>query len=146
MTVAVFPVYVMLSVTDIPRIVERRRKRKSDLLVAGKLNESLPCHRDTLVHTYVRSVVAAVHFVDLVRHRVDLSLSVVFIPEQLVYRYPEVIRYRRDQFEVGVTSARFPARNSLTGYAGGIGRKMKLLALEKADMSSLYVPRKGTAL
>lgn len=35
---------------------------------------------------------------------------------------------------------------SLTGYAGGIDRKAKLLTLEKADMSSLFVPRKGTAL
>ena len=35
---------------------------------------------------------------------------------------------------------------SLTGYAGGVGRKMKLLALEGADMSRLFVPKKGTAL
>ena len=35
---------------------------------------------------------------------------------------------------------------SLTGYAGGIKTKIKLLALEQADMSKLYVPRKGTAL
>ena len=38
------------------------------------------------------------------------------------------------------------ADGSLTGYAGGIDRKVKLLSLEKADMSSLYIPRKGTAL
>lgn len=34
---------------------------------------------------------------------------------------------------------------SLTGYAGGIDRKVKLLTLERADMSSLFVPKKGTA-
>lgn len=35
---------------------------------------------------------------------------------------------------------------SLTGYAGGIDRKIKLLTLEGADMSHFYVPKKGTAL
>ena len=35
---------------------------------------------------------------------------------------------------------------SLTGYAGGIGRKVKLLELEGADMSRFFVPKKGTAL
>lgn len=35
---------------------------------------------------------------------------------------------------------------SLTGYAGGISRKQKLLALESADMTGLFVPTKGTAL
>ena len=35
---------------------------------------------------------------------------------------------------------------SLTGYAGGIGRKVKLLALEHADMTGFFVPKKGTAL
>ena len=35
---------------------------------------------------------------------------------------------------------------SLTGYAGGIGVKTKLLELEGADMSRLFVPAKGTAL
>lgn len=34
----------------------------------------------------------------------------------------------------------------LTGYAGGIDRKIRLLSLEGADMSGLYVPAKGTAL
>ena len=38
------------------------------------------------------------------------------------------------------------ANGSLTGYAGGIDRKMKLLALEHADMSRLSVPTRGTAL
>lgn len=38
------------------------------------------------------------------------------------------------------------ANGSLTGYAGGIDRKVQLLTLEKADMSSLFVPKKGTAL
>lgn len=35
---------------------------------------------------------------------------------------------------------------SLTGYAGGIDKKIKLLTLEKADISSLFVPKEGTAL
>lgn len=35
---------------------------------------------------------------------------------------------------------------SLTGYAGGMDKKVRLLALEKADMSRLFVPQKGTAL
>ena len=35
---------------------------------------------------------------------------------------------------------------SLTGYAGGIDKKIYLLELEKADMSRLFVPKKGTAL
>jgi len=35
---------------------------------------------------------------------------------------------------------------SLTGYAGGIDAKVKLLELEGADMSRLFVPKKGTAL
>lgn len=35
---------------------------------------------------------------------------------------------------------------SLTGYAGGIDRKLSLLELEHADMSYLFVPKKGTAL
>ena len=35
---------------------------------------------------------------------------------------------------------------SLTGYAGGIEKKVQLLILEKADMSSFFVPKKGTAL
>lgn len=35
---------------------------------------------------------------------------------------------------------------SLTGYAGGIDKKIKLLTLEKADMSSFFVPGNGTGL
>ena len=35
---------------------------------------------------------------------------------------------------------------SLTGYAGGIDRKISLLKLEHADMSHLFIPKKGTAL
>ncbi len=35
---------------------------------------------------------------------------------------------------------------SLTGYAGGIQTKVKLLTLEGADMAGLFVPAKGTAL
>ena len=35
---------------------------------------------------------------------------------------------------------------SLTGYAGGIDRKIKLLEFEGADMEGLFIPKKGTAL
>ena len=35
---------------------------------------------------------------------------------------------------------------SLTGYAGGVDKKVKLLQLEKTDMSTFFVPKKGTAL
>ena len=35
---------------------------------------------------------------------------------------------------------------SLTGYAGGIGKKVKLLELEHADITGFFVPKKGTAL
>ena len=35
---------------------------------------------------------------------------------------------------------------SLTGYAGGVERKLQLLTLEKADLSKFFVPSKGTAL
>lgn len=35
---------------------------------------------------------------------------------------------------------------SLTGYAGGIDKKIKLLELEQADTSRFFVPKKGTAL
>lgn len=38
------------------------------------------------------------------------------------------------------------SNGSLTGYAGGIDRKVSLLTLEKADMCSFFVPKKGTAL
>ena len=34
---------------------------------------------------------------------------------------------------------------SLTGYAGGIDKKIKLLELEHADMRGFFVPKKGTA-
>ena len=35
---------------------------------------------------------------------------------------------------------------SLTGYAGGIDKKVRLLELEGADMRGLFMPQKGTAL
>lgn len=38
------------------------------------------------------------------------------------------------------------ANGSLIGYGGGIKNKLKLLELENVDMSSLYVPTKGSAL
>ena len=36
--------------------------------------------------------------------------------------------------------------DSLTGYAGGISKKIELLTLEQVDMTNLFVPKKGTAL
>lgn len=38
------------------------------------------------------------------------------------------------------------ADGSLTGYAGGIDKKIRLLQLEGAETARLYVPRSGTAL
>lgn len=38
------------------------------------------------------------------------------------------------------------ASGSLTGYAGGVERKIQLLKLEGADCTKLFVPTKGTAL
>lgn len=38
------------------------------------------------------------------------------------------------------------ANGSLTGYAGGVNTKVKLLELEGVDLSRLFVPQKGTAL
>ncbi len=38
------------------------------------------------------------------------------------------------------------ANGSLTGYAGGIEKKQKLLALEGVDLSQFFIPKKGTAL
>ena len=38
------------------------------------------------------------------------------------------------------------ANGSLTGYAGGIEKKIKLLEHEGVDMSGLFIPAKGTAL
>lgn len=35
---------------------------------------------------------------------------------------------------------------SLTGYAGGLERKVKLLALEGVEVEEFFVPRRGTAL
>ena len=37
------------------------------------------------------------------------------------------------------------ANGSLTGYAGGIDKKIKLLELEHADMSRLFIPKEGAA-
>jgi len=38
------------------------------------------------------------------------------------------------------------ANGSLTGYAGGINKKVKLLTMEQTDMSAFFVPKRGTAL
>ena len=38
------------------------------------------------------------------------------------------------------------SNGSLTGYAGGMERKIKLLALEKVKVEDYFIPKKGTAL
>ena len=38
------------------------------------------------------------------------------------------------------------SNGNLTGYAGGIKTKIKLLQIEGVDMSKMFVPKKGTAL
>ena len=38
------------------------------------------------------------------------------------------------------------ADGSLTGYAGGLDKKIALLKLEGVEMSRFFVPKKGTAL
>lgn len=38
------------------------------------------------------------------------------------------------------------AKGNLTGYGGGISRKIRLLELEGVNMTGFYIPRKGTAL
>ena len=38
------------------------------------------------------------------------------------------------------------SNGSLTGYAGGIDKKIRLLELEGVDMSRFFIPKKGTAL
>lgn len=38
------------------------------------------------------------------------------------------------------------SNGSLTGYAGGVKKKKYLLELEKANMSNLFIPTKGTAV
>ena len=36
--------------------------------------------------------------------------------------------------------------NALTGYAGGIEKKARLLALEQANISTIYVQKQGKSL
>lgn len=38
------------------------------------------------------------------------------------------------------------SNGSLTGYAGGLDKKIKLLTIEKSNMQNFYVPKHGTAL
>ncbi len=38
------------------------------------------------------------------------------------------------------------ANGSLTGYGGGIDKKIALLRLEQTDMTKFFIPKKGTAL
>lgn len=46
---------------------------------------------------------------------------------------------------VGPVRRAVGAGGSLTGYAGGIDRKVQLLTLEHADTSGFFVPKKSTA-
>lgn len=38
------------------------------------------------------------------------------------------------------------SNGSLTGFGGGLARKIRLLELERTDMEKLFMPKKGTAL
>ena len=38
------------------------------------------------------------------------------------------------------------SHGNLTGYAGGIDKKISLLEIEGVDMTKFFVPKKGTAL
>ena len=38
------------------------------------------------------------------------------------------------------------ADGSLTGYAGGVDKKIRLLKMEQADRGEFYIPKRGTAL
>lgn len=38
------------------------------------------------------------------------------------------------------------ANGSLTGYAGGLERKIRLLEIEQTDLTGVFRPRKGTAI
>lgn len=38
------------------------------------------------------------------------------------------------------------ANGSLTGYAGGLDRKIRLLEIEQTDLTGLFRPKKGTAI
>ena len=53
----------------------------------------------------------------------------------------------RNEISIIVPCHRVVGTNgSLTGYAGGIDRKVKLLTLENADIHTFFIPTKGTAL
>ena len=52
-----------------------------------------------------------------------------------------------NEISIIIPCHRVVGRNgSLTGYAGGIDKKISLLKLEHTDMSRLFVPKKGIAL
>ena len=53
----------------------------------------------------------------------------------------------RNEISVIVPCHRVVGTNgSLTGYAGGMEKKVKLLTLENVDMTSFFIPKRGTAL
>ena len=53
-------------------------------------------------------------------------------------------------FSLGIKSGSLPrllgSNGSLTGYAGGIDKKIALLELEGIDTNKFIIPKKGTAL
>ena len=52
-----------------------------------------------------------------------------------------------NEISIIIPCHRVVGRNgSLTGYAGGIDKKISLLKLEHTDMSRLFIPKKGIAL
>ncbi len=53
----------------------------------------------------------------------------------------------RNEISIIVPCHRVVGKNgSLTGYAGGMDKKIALLKLEKVDMEKLYIPKKSTAI
>ena len=69
------------------------------------------------------------------------------IPYGQTITYGEIARRMAEVKKVPRMSARVVGTNgSLTGYGGGIDKKISLLNLEHADMSHLFIPKKGTAL
>lgn len=51
-----------------------------------------------------------------------------------------------NEISILIPCHRVVGTNGMTGYAGGIDKKVKLLELEHTDMTDFFVPKKGTAL
>ena len=65
-------------------------------------------------------------------------------PEPAVQEEPPQAEEETGQYRA--FSGLVGADGSLTGYAGGIERKIVLLSLEGADTARFHIPKKGTAL